>query len=240
MEHISDDEATAMAMMRAMYEQDNAAYSELQGDIDEQMDFFWRFVSDNNVSYEVAINFLAFYTARDDREKEERAAKSTEDIKRLAKLWCHASKTGLCQEVAQQFTDEFARPLGNYSWEMNAQQQAGFEPISQPLANGLVDPETHARLYRSLGPYREGSIKVALKWRARARLRSIGPPLSERVVLLTEAQEVALSLRAKLKAVEAKATKSEDDMRMVEDLTQKIGRRSSPESYADQVASVVK
>ncbi|KAJ2689928.1 hypothetical protein IWW39_001152 [Coemansia spiralis] len=221
MEHISDDEATAMVMMRAMYEQDSAAYSELQGDIDEQMDFFWRFVSDNNVSYEVAINFLAFYTARDDREKEERAAKSTEDIKRLARLWCHASKTGLCQEVAQQFTDEFARPLGNYSWEMKAQQQAGFEPISQPLANGLVDPETHARLYRSLGPYREGSIKIALK-----------------VVLLTEAQEVALSLRSKLKAVEAKATKSEDEVRMAEDLTQKIGRRSSPESYADQVASV--
>ncbi|KAJ2403988.1 hypothetical protein GGI10_005618 [Coemansia sp. RSA 2530] len=229
MEHISDNEATAMVMMRAMYEQGNAAYSELQGDIDEQIDFSG-----------VAINFLAFYTARDGREKEERATKSTEDIKRLAKLWCHASKTGLCQEVAQQFTDEFARPLGNYSWEMNAQQQAGFEPISQPLANGLVDPETHAQLYRSLGPYREGSIKIALKWRARARLRNIGPPLSERVVLLTEAQEVVLSLRAKLKAVEAKATKSEDDMRMVEDLTQKIGRRSSPESYADQVASVVK
>ncbi|KAJ2833555.1 hypothetical protein GGI24_000811 [Coemansia furcata] len=201
----------------------------------EQLDYIRRVVAGNNISVDAFYQFVDHYEAEERQlreEREERVAKSTGDIKRLTKLWQHASKTGLSQEVIQQFTDEFAKPLGNYAWKIQAQQ---WQSIRESKSK-LPPVETQVQLYKLLCSVKEGVAKIASNWNSRIEIRRLEASLRKKIAVVRKHEALNLKLRMDFKEAAARAVGNEDMMRKIEDMKREV--EAMPTSYAAEVAEV--
>ncbi|KAJ1890771.1 hypothetical protein GGI09_003100 [Coemansia sp. S100] len=189
----------------------------------EQIEYIRGVVSANNITVEGFCKFLTRCQAKEKaekeeeereerREREERVAKWTSDIKQLSKLWRDASIAGPCEEIFQQFMDEFAKPLRSCSWIIQAKQrQNDHESTLQSFPVEELEPETQtqALLCPLLNTCKEGMAKLSARWQIRTELDKNMAMLQERKAIL-EAQEVQIQkLRTHLKNAIANAVGNE-------------------------------